>query len=111
MKLFALTIGGNGSTPTYHVSLPLGLGTAGSVNIQTIVTFALNLLITVAILLSFFFVLFGGLKWMMSQGDKKQVEEAQKTLTFAIIGLVIVLLSFFLLNLFGFAFQVPLSGN
>lgn len=110
MKLLALTIGGNGS-PTYNVALPGGLGNIGSIQLPKLITFSINLLLTVAVLLAFFFVLFGGLKWMLSQGDKKQVEEAQKTLTFAIVGLVITFLSFFILNIIGFAFQVPLTGN
>lgn len=110
MKYLALTIGGPGQ-PTFHVGMPSQINAINALSLQKIVSFAVGALLTVSILLAFFFVLFGGLKWMLSQGDKKQVEEAQKTLTYAIIGLVIVLLSFFILNLIGFAFNVPLLGN
>ncbi len=41
-----------------------------------------------------FFVIFSGIKFLNSGGDPKQVEGARKTLTFAIIGFVIILLSF-----------------
>ena len=41
-----------------------------------------------------FFVIFAGIKFINSGGDPKQVEGARKTITFAIIGFVIVLLSF-----------------
>lgn len=110
MKLIALTIGGQGS-PQYNIGLPSQIGSIAGLHLQNIVSFAILLLLSVAILLSFFFMLFGGLKWIISQGDKKQVEEAQKTITFSIIGLVITLLSFFILNILGYLFQVPLIGN
>lgn len=44
-------------------------------------------------------VMIAAYKYMSSGGDAKQVGEAQQTLTYAIIGLVIVLLSFMFLNL------------
>lgn len=109
MKLLALTIGGGGG-PTFNIGLPSQIQTLSNLSLQNIVTFALQLLLFAAILLSFVFVLIGGMKWMLSQGDKKQVEEAQKTVTFAIVGLILSLLSFFLINLVGYLFQVPLGG-
>lgn len=45
-----------------------------------------------------FFVIFAGIKFLTSGGDPKQVESAKKTLTFAIIGLIIVLLSFVIIS-------------
>lgn len=110
MKLLAFSIGGNGS-PTYTITLPGGLGGAGTVDLPTLVRNSLTILLSVAILLAFFFIVFGGFKWMLSQGDKKQLDEAQKTITFAVIGLVLVLLSFFILTLIGFLFQVPLISK
>lgn len=110
MKLLAVTIGGSGSQPSYNIPIPKSLQGATGLNLQTLIKGSLNLILTAAILLALFFVLFGGLKWMLSQGDKKQVEEAQKTITYAIIGLVVTLLSFFLINMIGFLFQVPLGG-
>jgi len=110
MKLIALTVGDKGS-PIYNLDLPSGLNGIGSLGLQRIVSFGINLLLTIAVLLALFFVLFGGLRWILSQGDKKQLEQAQKTILYAVIGLIVVLLSFFILNLIGFAFQVPLSGN
>lgn len=46
-----------------------------------------------------FFVVFAGIKFITSGGDAKQVEGARKTLTFAIIGLVIIILSYTILRL------------
>lgn len=111
MKLLALTIGGNGGPTTYPVNLPSQIANLTKLNLQGIVRFGITFVLTIAILLAFFFVVFGGLKWILSQGDKKQLEEAQKTLQFAIIGLIVVLLSFFIVNLIGYAFNVSLLGR
>ena len=46
-----------------------------------------------------FFVIFGGIKFLTSSGDQSRVESAKKTITWAIIGLVVVLLSFMIVNI------------
>lgn len=54
-----------------------------------------------------FFLIFSGIKFITSGGDPKQAEAAKKTLTYAIIGLVLVLSSFFIINFIGFLTQTP----
>ncbi len=46
------------------------------------------------------FIIFSGIKFITSGGDPKQVEGARKTLTFALAGLVLILLSFAILRFF-----------
>lgn len=41
-----------------------------------------------------FIIIWGGIRFITSGGDQKQVEEARKVLTYAVIGLVLILLSF-----------------
>lgn len=52
-------------------------------------------------IVALFFIIFAGIRFIISGGDPKQVEGARKTLTYAIIGLVIILLSFFIVSLIG----------
>jgi len=47
----------------------------------------------------FILIILGGFKYMTSGGDPKAVEGAQKTLTYAIGGLIVILLSFLILVL------------
>lgn len=47
-------------------------------------------IMTIAGLLAFGFLIFGGFKYIMAGGDPKAIEAAQKTITQAMIGLVIV---------------------
>jgi len=63
--------------------------------IQTIV----SLLLLAAILVALFFLIYGGIKWILSGGDKGKVDAARGTIVGAIIGLVIALAAFFVLNL------------
>ena len=63
----------------------------------------------VAGLLALAFLIWGGIRWILSGGDKAKVEEARKTLTAALIGLVVVFLSYFLLNLILSLFGINLT--
>lgn len=51
-----------------------------------------------AALVALFFLIWGGIKWIMSGGDKGKVETARSTIIAALIGLVITFLAFFLLS-------------
>lgn len=45
-----------------------------------------------------FLILFSGIKFITSGADPKQVDSARKTLTYAVLGLVIILSSFMIIN-------------
>ncbi len=62
--------------------------------IGAIVTFIL----IVAVLVALFFLIWGGIKWITSGGDKGKVDAARQTITAAIVGLVIAFLAFFILQ-------------
>lgn len=59
-----------------------------------ILTTLISTLIIVAAVAFFFYFLIGAIKWIMSGGDKAQIEAARGQITNALIGFVIVL-SFF----------------
>lgn len=65
--------------------------------------------IIIAAILAFVYLVWGGLNWLTSGGDKTKTEEAQKRITAAIIGLAIVAASWALIqliaNVFGLNFQ------
>lgn len=63
--------------------------------VGTFITFAFIL----AVLIALAFLVFGGIKWITSGGDKTAVEGARNTIVAAIVGLVIVFLSYFILNI------------
>lgn len=46
-----------------------------------------------------FFIIWSGARYITSGGDQKRVEGARKTLTWAIIGLILILISFLIVNI------------
>ena len=51
-----------------------------------------KLLIPIGSLISLIMVVYGGYMWMMSSGDPGKVKQAQGTLTWAILGLIFLVL-------------------
>ena len=78
---------------------------------NNIIQFTISIIFFAAVLIMFIFVLWGGYKMMVSQGDKKNVEEARKMILNSILGLVIVFLSFLFINTIGFFFHLQLFST
>lgn len=57
-----------------------------------------NMLFLLAAFLAIAYMMYGGIRWITSRGDKMAVDEARKHVTAAVIGLVIVAGSFFILQ-------------
>ena len=60
-----------------------------------------------AIILCIVFIFIGGISFILSGGQDEKIKQAVSTIRYAIIGLVIVILSVTLVNLITFVFQVP----
>ena len=67
--------------------------------IQNIAQFLVSLLFVIGIVIAVAFLIYGGIKWVLSGGDKSAVESARNHIVAAIVGLVIVLSAFFILNI------------
>lgn len=73
----------------------------------------IQLIFVVAIVVALLYLIYGGFRWLVSSGDKAQVAAAREHIVAAIIGLVIIFLSYFILNLiltFFFGSGVSLSN-
>ena len=58
----------------------------------------INILFVVAILVALIYLIWGGIKWIMSGGDKAALQGAREHVIAAIVGLIVVFLSYFLVN-------------
>jgi len=58
----------------------------------------LNLAITISGLAAFTMLIVGGFKYLTSAGDPKQVQSATSTITMAVVGLIVAIGAWFLLN-------------
>lgn len=56
-------------------------------------------ILIIAAVLSLFFLIYGGIRWILSGGDKTKVDEARKTIVAALIGLIITFLAYFILSI------------
>lgn len=68
------------------------------------------LIFIIAALLAFIFLIIGGVRWILSGGEKDGVDKAKKTITAAIIGLAVVFLSFIIINILGAIFHFSISN-
>ena len=59
----------------------------------------LQLIFIVATVAALFYLIYGGIKWLISEGDKSAVDAARQHIIAAIIGLIVVFLSYFILNI------------
>jgi len=71
---------------------------------------AINILLVAAGLVAFFWLLVGGVQWIMAGGDKEGTEKARKRITAALIGLAIVFSVFALVKILEQVFGVSLMN-
>jgi len=74
-------------------------GTGYATDFGNMFSSILNVVMLIAAVLVFAFLIFGGIQWITAGGDKSKAEEARNRITSAIIGLVIVAASYALINL------------
>lgn len=71
---------------------------AADTKVEAIPQYIVNTMFLIAAFLAVAYLMFGGIKWITSRGDKIAVESARKHIVAAVIGLIIVAGSFFALN-------------
>lgn len=103
MRDLALSINGFG-----HIDTPPGIGTY---TISTLLSTAVTILFIVAIVLTLFFLIYAGIDMITAGGEKQKVVNARNKLTFAVVGLIIVFLSYFIVNLIGTILGVNLLST
>jgi hypothetical protein len=67
-------------------------------DLETVFSRVVNIVLGAAGIVLFVMLVMGGIKYLTSGGDPKATEAAQKTLTSAIVGLIIVITAFLILR-------------
>lgn len=65
-------------------------GVLETVTIGNIVSWLVNIVLVIAGLIFFLMLIVGGLRWILSGGDKANTEAARNQITAALVGLIIV---------------------
>ncbi len=104
---------GSSANATADILCKLG-GTNIANTIRNIVVFFVMLAVVFALV----YLLYGGIKWITSSGEKTKVEEARNHIIAALIGLIVVILAVFILSVvlaaFGISFtslKIPVIGS
>lgn len=77
---------------------------------QSFLTSGIQFVLVLAVVVFFFMFVAGGIGWLSSGGDKGKIENARKTISNAIIGLVIVFLIFIFLYILNTIFRTNIGG-
>lgn len=72
---------------------------AGARNIGELIFFVVNILLLVAASIAVIFLIVGGYKYIVAHGNEEAAEEAKKTIKGAIIGLIVIVLAFAIVNI------------
>ncbi len=80
------------------VNPPAGSAVSPDQSIGSIVSFIVGFLLTVAVLMALLYIVIGAFQWITSGGDKAKVESARNHIISAVIGLIIIALSFVIIN-------------
>jgi len=97
---------------TIPINLTPPPGSIETVPLENIPQFIITFIFIVGLIIAIVFLIYGGIKWILSGGDKTKVETARGHIVAAIVGLVIIAASFLI---FSFVFQIlgarnPLTG-
>ncbi len=105
MKNIAFTIGGN------EISPPKGVPQGGIGTGERAIQIGVTLMLVVGISITLYYLVTAGIQWTMSGGDKQRIEQARLRIVYSIIGLVVMLLSFFIMNIVFHFFGIGSDGQ
>lgn len=91
---------------------------AGVKDIGKFMSAAIQVSMIIAAILTFAFLVWGGIQWILSGGDKTQTQAARDRITMALVGLGIVAAAWALMKVIGyffgvdvFQFNIPTAGG
>ncbi len=107
---FALPVYAQGSVDICAGGQFSGLCQQKGGDFTSVIGSVIQILFIIAVVIAIFFLVWGGIKWILSNGDKAKIESARGTIIGAIIGLIFVFLSYFLLQLVAGLFGIDIQN-
>jgi len=83
-------------------------GSIADTTLEQVIQFVITLLFATGVIFAIAFLIFGGIRWIMSGGNKEKVEAARGHIVASIVGLVIIAAAFLI---FAAIFQILGSRN
>lgn len=103
MKYLSFTLPGG-----YQINPVGGIPKGGLGKVEDLIQLGTTLLLVGVSLIALAFLIWGGIAWITSGGDKTGIETARKKITYALLGLVVAFLAYFIVNILGTFFGVKL---
>ena len=75
-----------------------GGGRGGEADLKSAIQTVINVLLFIIGAVSVIMIIIGGLRYVISNGDQGQVTSAKNTILYAVVGLVVALLAFAIVN-------------
>ena len=95
---YAATIDCGDNTIPQSVRDAAGCDNSSSNALPTVVQNLLNVVIGITGIIAVIFIIIGGVQYMTSTGDAGKITKAKNTILYAVIGLVVVILAFAIVN-------------
>ena len=93
---------------TINPTFKINNSDVGLRNVSNLISAGVTLFLIIAIIAALFFLIWGGVQWITSGGDKAATQAARDRITAALVGLVVVFAAWLLLtvagNFLGFSF-------
>ncbi len=88
-----------------------GMPEGGNSTFQEIINFGISIAFIIVTMTTLIFLIWGGISYITSQGDKGKVEASRKRIVYSLIGLVIAFISYMVINTIGKFFGVNLFNS
>ena len=92
-----------------YTSIPIAQPTNAIKNLGDLVSAGVTTVIVIAGLLTFLYLVWGGIEWLTSGGDKDKYEAARNRITAALIGLAIISASWAIMQLISHFFGIQIT--
>ena len=98
----SFTIGGQ------QITSPQGFPSGGLPTVELVLNNFLTIFLIGGVFLLVIYIVWAGMQWITSGGDKQKVSTARNRLTAAVIGLIIIFLATAIVKAVGYFFKVDL---
>lgn len=85
--------------PEGATGISAALCTMGVGDFGGLISVLINAAFVIAVIIALAYLIYGGIRWIMSQGDKTKVENARNHVIAAVLGLVIVFMAYLIINI------------
>lgn len=109
-KLLALSVPGSGTIQLPSQINTIVSGAKNTLYAANIIGWALDIAYLGATVTALGFIIYGGFKWIISNGDAKNLETAHNIIIYAAVGMGIVLISAVFINTAAGIFCIPFLG-